>query len=230
MLILSKHSRAWAQFALSLVAAAATCLFLLGIGTITTTSGWYGFLIWNLFLATVPLVLSTRLRSVLQRRRWSDWSAIAWSLAWIVFLPNSFYLVSDYIHLADIAPTDILFMSVVFTSFIFLGMLLGFASVYQVHRELRKRFTALIATSWIGVLFFANACAIYIGRDLRWNSWDVLFSPAGLLFDISERVLRPADYPNMMVTVLLFFALLTSLYGVFWAWAKLLHVGAVGRR
>ena len=229
MMLLSKKARAQMQFVLSLIVAAVVCILLLALGAYTVNSGRYDYLIWNLFLAALPLVFSTRLRQVLKRKRWSAWESIGWSLLWVLFLPNSFYMISDYIHLNEIGPADILFNAVIFTAFIFLGVIMGYASVYQIHRELRQRFRALTCAAWLGVLYFATSVAIYIGRDLRWNSWDVLFSPFGLLFDISERVLRPAEYPNMFVTVLFFFALLTSMYAVVWSGAKLLTTrGAIG--
>lgn len=225
-MLLSTKKRAQAQFILSLATAALVCVLLLALGAYTVNSGRYDYLVWNLFLASLPLVFSARLRHILKRKRWSAWESISWSLLWVLFLPNSFYMISDYIHLNEINSADILFNSVVFTAFIFLGVIMGYASVYQVHRELRERFRAVTCAAWLGVLYFATSVAIYIGRDLRWNSWDVLFSPFGLLFDISERVLRPGDYPNMFVTVLFFFALLTSMYAVVWSGAKVLRLRA----
>ena len=58
--------------------------------------------------------------------------------------------------------------------------------------------------------------AIYIGRDLRWNSWDVVADPAGVLFDLSSRLLHPGQYGPMLAVILPFFVLLCSLYGVAW--------------
>jgi uncharacterized membrane protein len=63
--------------------------------------------------------------------------------------------------------------------------------------------------------------AIYIGRDLRWNSWDVFSSPAGLLFDVSDRLVRTSNYHDVVGTVAAFFALLGGMYVVGW---RLAHV------
>jgi uncharacterized membrane protein len=54
--------------------------------------------------------------------------------------------------------------------------------------------------------------AIYIGRDLRWNSWDVLVSPAGLLFDLSDRLIHPTEYHVIFAVAGGFFVLLFGLY------------------
>lgn len=187
----------------------------------------YGFnatyLPWNLFLAALPLVFALRLAAVLGRKRWSDWEPLAWTLAWWLFLPNSFYMISDFIHLRDLGSSAILFAAVLFTSFICLGVFLGFGSLAVVHYQLRRRIGAAWSTGIVAFTLLSCSFAIYIGRDLRWNTWDVIFSPAGLLFDISDRLLRPQAYGEMFVTVLSFFVLLTSLYCVLWTTSRVLR-------
>lgn len=186
----------------------------------------FEYLVWNLFLAAVPLAAALRLVTVLRRRQWSAWGPIGWTLLWFMFLPNSFYMISDFIHLRDVSSEHILYAAVLFTSFIYLGVLLGFCSLYIVHRELRRRLSPTVSAAWVAGTLLVCSFAIYIGRDLRWNSWDVIISPAGLLFDVSDRLLRPAAYPTMFLTVISFFALLSSLYAVVWAGAKLLPPSA----
>jgi hypothetical protein len=48
------------------------------------------------------------------------------------------------------------------------------------------------------------------------NSWDVLTNPGGLLFDISERLQHLNDYPQILLVVITFFLVVTSLYGLLW--------------
>lgn len=183
----------------------------------------YSYLLWNLFLAWLPLLFALWLMNVLSRKRWSSWEGLAASLLWLVFLPNSFYLISDFIHLQDASSSDVLYNAVMFTSFVFTGVTLGLASVYLVHRELGKRLRLRTATLWIALVLLACSFAIYIGRDLRWNSWDVLFSPGGLLFDVSDRLISPSQYPELLRTTLSFWVLLSSMYGVAWWGGQLLH-------
>lgn len=76
---------------------------------------------------------------------------------------------------------------------------------------------------WMALTLLICSFAIYVGRDLRWNSWDILTNPGGLLFDVSDRLLHPAAYPQMLVTVIAFFALLASMYSLVWAGAALLR-------
>jgi uncharacterized membrane protein len=110
-----------------------------------------------------------------------------------------------------------------FTSFFFIGVLLGFSSLFLIHLELKKRFTGYTANASIALTLLICSFAIYLGRDLRWNSWDILINPGGLLFDISARLLHPASYPDMFVTVIPFFLLLVSMYHLLWRGVLLLR-------
>lgn len=172
----------------------------------------YGYLLWNLFLAWIPLLLAVWLVKLLKYRAWlSAWPLVA-TFAWLVFLPNSFYMISDYIHLQDVPRYDILLDTIMFSSFIFVAMALGFASLLIVHRELSKRLQKSSVYWLIGLVLMLCSYAIFLGRYLRWNTWDVLINPASLLFDVSERLIHPTRHPQMLLTTFSFFILLSSLY------------------
>jgi uncharacterized membrane protein len=174
----------------------------------------FSYLPWNLFLAWIPLGLTLLLVRYLRQHAWSNWPGLLISLLWLLFLPNSFYMVSDYIHLHDVSASGALYDSVMFTMFVFTGMLLGYASLYVMHSELRRRLPTRQAAWVIVLVLLSCSFAMYIGRDLRWNSWDVLSSPAGLLFDLSHRFSSRADFRDMVGTVALFFSLLAGIYYV----------------
>ena len=176
----------------------------------------HSYLLWNLFLAWLPLLLSYRLQEVLIRKAWSSWEGLLLTVAWIAFLPNSFYMVSDFIHLAELSGDQLLWGAVVFSSFVFTSLLLGVASLYMVHKELLKRLYPRTAGTIVAGLLVLASAAIYAGRDLRWNSWDVILNPFGLLFDVSERVIHPGEYLQVLSVIVPFFVLLTMVYFVAW--------------
>ena len=211
------------QFALALGGATLVSVGLYAYGAIVNHRSVHGYLVWNIFLAWLPLVLALWLAKVLSSQLWSSWKALAISVAWLMFLPNSFYMISDYVHLQDVAHANILYDAVLFTSFIYTGVLLGFSSLYIIHLELKRRFPSRLASGTVALTLLLCSFAIYIGRDLRWNSWDILTNPAGLLFDISDRALHPAAYPIMILTVTAFFVLLTSMYALVWRGSQLLR-------
>lgn len=185
-------------------------------GVLRNNNDAYSYMVWNLLLAWVPLLLIAWLLRTLVHKRWSSWQGIVLSLLWLVFLPNSFYMVSDYIHLADAPRVDILYDAVMLTSFVLNGLILGYLSLYLVHVELQRRLTTRGAQVLVTAILLMCSFAIYLGRDLRWNTWDVFLNPAGILFDVSDRFLHPSSYPDMFVTVGVFFVLLTTFYYVIW--------------
>lgn len=202
------------QFVLTLGVASLISIGLYAYGAILTNSLYFGFFIWNLFLAWLPLVFALRLQRVLTTKAWSSWEGLLTSFLWLIFLPNSFYMVSDYIHLKGIAREDLLYMVVMFTAFIFTCIMLGFASLYIVHQQLKRRLGEPAANAWVSATILLCSIAIYLGRDLRWNSWDILVNPGGLLFDVSERLLHISEYPRMVLTIASFFILISTMYYV----------------
>lgn len=187
-----------------------------GYGAFQNRNFELSYLVWNLFLAWLPLLFAIRLTRVLMDKLWSSWEALTLSVVWLVFLPNSFYMISDFIHLQDVTRVNLLYDALMFASFIYSGVVVGFSSLYLVHVQLCRRLGQRTAALLMAATLLVCSFAIYFGRDLRWNSWDVLTNPAGLLFDLSDRLIHPAAYPVMFMTVVSFFVLLVSMYNVAW--------------
>ena len=101
-----------------------------------------------------------------------------------------------------------------FGSFAVNGLILGYLSLAMVHGELQKRLSARFAGAIVAGVLLLSSFAIYIGRDLRWNTWDVVVSPTSLIFDVSERLLNIGAHPQVLSTTLSFFILLGSIYVV----------------
>jgi uncharacterized membrane protein len=210
------------QFVLALGISTAVSVGLFAYGAWRHHSLAAAYLPWNLFLAWVPLALAARLMNVLRRKDWSSWEGLAVSFLWLAFLPNSFYLISDFIHLQEVEPAHVLYDSVMFTSFVFTGLALGFTALYLVHKQLRKHLGGQRAAEWAGVILLFCSIAIYMGRDLRWNTWDIFVNPAGLLFEAADRIQHPSAYPHMLLVVAAFFVLLAGMYNLVWRAARLL--------
>lgn len=191
-------------------------LLLFALRSAESQTDRYWFMIWNLFLAWIPLGLAWWLVIRLRTSRWLSLPNIALTALWLGFLPNSFYMVSDLIHLHETGEVSLLYDVVMFTSFIFNGLVAGFSSLFIVHRELIKRFALEKAHTAVALILLACGFAIYLGRSLRWNSWDVLINPAGLLFDVSDRFVNPGAHPQAFVTTATFFLLISSIYLVTW--------------
>jgi uncharacterized membrane protein len=220
-----KRSDRATQFVLMLLVASGASIVLLLADSLHNQSFYFAYLIWNLFLAWLPLLFAWWLVSILQRKLWSSWQALGVSALWLAFLPNSFYMISDFIHLREVSEADLLFDAVMLTSFIFVAVILGVSSLYLVHREVIKRYSPSTSNAWLATVLLLCSYAIYLGRDLRWNSWDLLANPGGLLFDVSDRFLHPASYPEMFLTTGIFLLLLSVLYGLAWYAIRMIRNG-----
>jgi uncharacterized membrane protein len=174
----------------------------------------YDFLPWNLFLAWLPLVFAWVLSRRLANHSKLDATSLIMAVLWLGFLPNAFYLVSDLIHAYPTGEVSQLFDIVMLVSFAWNGFVLGFISLFMMHRQLRRRLNKTQAYWLIAVVLLLCSYAIYLGRYLRWNSWDILLNPFGVVFDVSNAFISPRLYPQAFTTTLTFFVLLFSIYAV----------------
>jgi uncharacterized membrane protein len=161
----------------ALVAASAWCVALLEVRKHEYGYARYGFLVWNLTLAWIPLVLAVLLLVAYARRR-PVVELLAVGAAWLVFLPNAPYVLTDFIHLgAEHRQFDALILA----SFAFTALALGFASLLLVQLVVTR--AAGAAIGWLVVLgsLFASSVGIYLGRVQRLNSWDVVQRPGHVL-------------------------------------------------
>lgn len=184
---------------------------LLAVRFFVADSIHYGFLAWNLFLAWLPALLSWRIIRYTSKKNLKP-SVIFWLIAWVLFLPNTFYIVTDFIHLDRLDGISKLFDACLVFTFSLTGFALGIASMLAVHVWLEKYISRQKAILSIGGVILLSSFAIYLGRYLRWNSWDVVFNPFGLLFDVSDRVINPSSHPQTFSTTLLFFVVISSIY------------------
>lgn len=175
-------------------------------------SGLY-FLIWNLFLAWIPLGLAWLLVTYLRGHLWSSWRGLGLTLLWLIFLPNCFYLLSDFLHLYDNLDANVTYNIALLASFAFNGMLLGYLSLGLVHRQLLARKHGL-SVSWrlIGLVLAVSSYAIYLGRYIRLNSWDIFTNFSAVLVSISDQIFHPERYVLIIGITFSFFVLLMTIY------------------
>lgn len=204
----------------TLLCAAMVALRVLYSGTMT-----FAFLLWNLFLAWVPLVAAVALYDR-ERRGRRGASQIALAVGWLLFYPNAPYILTDLIHLVEHPSTLVWFDLVLIASCAWTGLLLGFVSLSLVQSVVRRVFSAV--AGWIFVVAATGLAAfgIYLGRFLRWNSWDALTDPHGLFYDIWDRIVNPFAHTQMMVVSL---ALSGFLLVAYLAVAALMHGGAFSK-
>jgi uncharacterized membrane protein len=179
-----------------------------------TGSTALGFLLWNLMLAWVPIAAS--LWFVPTGRSHRPITSASLLIIWFLFLPNTFYILSDFIHLRAYGDINILFDVVLLFLYSCIGFGLGLISLGVMHLWLRRTFSQYVSALLIYGTIFLCSFAIYLGRYLRWNSWDIVTNPLGLLVDISDRVVAPLDHPKTLSTTFIFFVFISLVYSSFW--------------
>lgn len=166
------------------------CCLVLNVRFHLSGQSYYSFMLWNLFLAGIPLGLSlglTFIRSL----------ALAVPLLglWLLFFPNAPYVLTDLMHLNEHNANvpkwlDLLML----LSFALVSLWFGFQSLRLVQHWFAQRYSC--ATGWcVAIASLAlSGFGIYLGRFLRWNSWDLMRRPHVLLNDIASRFLDPFDH------------------------------------
>lgn len=196
----------------SLVCLNLLSIFFLVARIILTGNITYWFLAWNLALAWVPVAAILVLQERLNNKAWLTWFNVSCTAVWLFFLPNSFYVMTDVIHLQSRGDISIMFDAVMIMSYALNGLILGYMSLLIMHKLLITRLKPMRSHQIIIFVLLLSSFAIYLGRYLRWNSWDVLVSPTGLLFDVSERFINPIVHIQTYAMTIAFFLFLSVLY------------------
>jgi uncharacterized membrane protein len=210
--------RALALFSLAL--ASALCIAALLARWAYGEPGAYGSLLWNLFLAWIPLaaaipVYDAALRGARLVR------LLPLAAIWLLFLPNAPYLLTDFVHLGSRDDAPLWFDIVLFASFAWTGMLLGFLSIFIMQAVVRGAFGVVWGWALVGASLAASSFGIYLGRSLRWNSWDFIVRPGALLEDIWARAVDPLAYPRGVGMTIALTAVLWTGYLTLYAFAQL---------
>lgn len=197
--------------------------------------------LWNLFLAIVPVVLAFVIARGVRRQRaggtvqWLLWGPLA--LVWLLFLPNSCYLLTEWRHYLTTLTQSPLFAEAhhggdgridffLVTGFYLVysgaGLLAFFLAVWPLDRLTRVRL------GWLGamlrpLIFPLCALGVYLGLMRgRFNSWDLL--SASRLSELLATTAQVFQRPYLTGLILLFGAVLWLFYAAFdiwmdgWAW------------
>ena len=134
---------------------------------------------------------------------------------WLLFYPNTLYIATDIFWLVPKHGIPFWFDALMVFAYIGSGLLLGFISLYIVEGTLKKylkwRRAHLIALAVLVISSFG----VYIGRFLRWYSWDILFHPLAMVHDIGGRLFYTGPEPLMVMFTIgasIFFILLYEIF------------------
>jgi uncharacterized membrane protein len=138
------------------------------------------YLLWNILLALIPYWISL---FMLRRREATALPlplAVIGSVLWLLFIPNAPYLVTDLIHITHLKQIPIIFDTFLIFTSAWIGVLLYCKSVYNIEQILRMKYSSRATSYIIAIISMVVSFGIYLGRFLRFNSWDVLANPLSL--------------------------------------------------
>lgn len=197
------------QMTLLLLFMTAFCVALSLLRCSITGTKLFLFLNWNLFLAIVPWAISTTL--ILKNSK-TILPLLFLVLIWLLFFPNSPYILTDLFHLKARNTAPIWFDFILIFSFAWTGLMYGFVSLMDIIALMKKRL-GNVTINIVTILFlFLSSFGIYLGRYLRWNSWDILQNPGELVDDVSHRFVHPISHPHTWGMTILMGILLNMIF------------------
>lgn len=168
----------------------------------------FRFIPWNLLLAWLPLVFALLAYQFSHRPLF----VLAFGVAWLLFLPNAPYIITDFIHLRARHNVPLWYDLIILFSASLTGLLLGFTSLYLMQRLVSRLLGAGLSWLFVTAALALTSVGIYVGRFLRWNSWDIFFNPLRLGSDIMAVATDPHLRLQIVVMTFSFMVLFLLAY------------------
>lgn len=182
---------------------------LIAVRIFYTGSTIYLFLVWNIFLAWIPFMISSLFKKINGKSKWKR--AVVFC-CWLAFFPNALYIVTDLIHIDLESPVPKWFDALLLFSSAVLGLILAFISLHRVEAFLNKTVNRKLQAPLILLILFLGSFGVYLGRFLRWNSWDIISNPFQLLSSIGHRIVSPFDHVQTWGITMVFTVFFYLLY------------------
>lgn len=216
MLSALKHSIAFQIYSRSTEAERTlfySCMFsicLVGFRVVYTGRPLFLSMVWNLFLAFIPYVISRVLNN--KKKQISGTLLAFISIIWLLFIPNSFYIITDLFHLERKNEVPLWFDLALLFSVAWNGLLMGILSVGHMEQIIEERMNKKLHFVFLYFIMFLNALGIFLGRYLRYNSWDIVDNPLSLVHDIIYLFIHPIRNRFDWGMIICYSILLTMIY------------------
>jgi len=168
------------------------------------------FLFWNLFLAWLPLFLIRKVAGNYSKLK----KTILLGLS-ILFLPNAPYILTDLFHLKKSLLAPLWLDLILILSFAFLGLFYFIMSFELILSEINRRFGKKVSVFFKPLLLCATAYGIYLGRYMRFNSWDIISDPIGLAKGVGISVFDKDYYKETFAVTITFTVFLYLVFEIY---------------
>jgi len=169
------------------------------------------YILWNIFLAFIPFIISSLLLSFSKEEKLNKIIFIVGIFLWLLFIPNAPYIITDFIHLGTTHSIPVIYDILLLFSSASVGLILGFHSLFHIEQIIKTKCQKNTASLFMGIIIIMISFGIYLGRFLRFNSWDIFINHTILIKNIWKIFSQStADMEVYLYTVLLFFFLYLS--------------------
>ena len=203
---------------LGLFAASLFCIALVLVRNMHSSDVNFRYLIWNLFLAWIPFVLAIFVYDRWRRRRRGVLLFVL-GVLWLLFFPNAPYIATDFVHLEQDPGAPYWYDAVMIAAFAWMGVLLGFASLYLMQTVVRQWRGAVAGWIFAFTAIGLGSLGIYLGRFLRLNSWDAVDHPSVLPRILHAVARDPFRYQEAIAVTVLFTIALSFAYFLLYSFA-----------
>ena len=177
----------------------------------------YGYLAWNLFLAWVPLGLAFLACDQHAKQAERNWRFYALAGGWLLFFPNAPYIFTDVIHLTTRIYGQFWVDLVLILLCALTGLVLGFVSLFLMQTLVARRLGRAGGWLFIAAVAGLSGFGIYLGRFLRFNSWDIVYKPFELCVGVTQLAIQPQSHPHSLAFPFLFAIFLFIAYVMLYA-------------
>lgn len=181
------------------------------------------YLLWNMFLAFLPFLISSVLVWHIDHNKASTITVTISGIFWLLLFPNAPYIVTDLMHLGESSVVPIWYDTLLYFCFATVGLTLGFHSLFHVEHLLKERWSRHYVRNMLGFLLLFSSFGIYLGRFLRFNSWDVFTDNNNFIKNIMLVLSGTLHFPDAYIFTVSFFSFLWVFY-IAWKYSKEEHL------
>jgi uncharacterized membrane protein len=175
------------------------------------------YILWNILLAFIPFFISLILLSLQKEGKLNKVIFVTGFILWMIFIPNAPYIITDFIHLGEVRAVPMIYDTFLIFSSASVGLILCFYSFFHMEQIIRTKYSQRKTSLLMGIIILFVSFGIYLGRFLRFNSWDVFMNHTTLTKNVwgifSQSTVHTEVY---FYTVLFFF----FLYLTYSAWKQ----------
>lgn len=174
---------------------------------------------WNIMLVFVPWVAATALRKLYLRtglrRPINKLLALVIFFVWLLFIPNTAYIISEVRHLLDYCPRNAQFqvceknawMSIFFFTYSAIGWIFFVYLLSQMESLLRMMYGKVFSRVFSFIMIPLISLGFLLGLVNRWNSWEFFIYPKQFFSTIPVYWTDPIYFTNWLIFTIFLYIL-----------------------